>query len=755
MEKLEHGEKNLLLCWLYNGIYQHLPLDEEPSFSKIRKQALKLERVEGMENISDIAIQGRIKGDIKFGVWKKDPTPYWVLTEELFPDWKNWRKKNKERASAPKASTPPPPKASTSPPPKASTSPPPKASTSPPPAPPPPIAQNPYISPVKTAPESLEHEHIHERTVNNSEGIPKQEDPKPRAHVAKTSPTNDWENNLVSEDAAGEWGSPMGEQTTNSWETPEDTTTIKWWENPEPNYETWGDESGEAGRETRKDSQETSEPEKSMTASETSISEDAPNDLLRQKLKRVVANAGSLFRKKKGSSVDNMLSLAPLFTSDVLESTVTPPAQCGIFGKFVGSDPADTNDQPLVMLNTNTPWTTFICGVQGAGKSHSLTVMLESCLIPSQEFGVLEKPLAGVVFHFSPYNAVAGARPCEAAYLANPSSDNIGGPSVQSVTVLVSRSNFDNMKAVYAHIPNVTVEEFLLSPGQLTITAMQKLMSVQKNNNSLYIQIVSRVLRDMASQNGAVDASFDYEVFKDLIFKENLTKDQKTPLEQRLKILESFIGLKDSPNLFDAIPGTLTIVDLTCPFVDSETACGLFNICNELFTSAPCASGKVIALDEAHRYMSNNASPPVQGFAKSIIANIRVQRHIGVRTIISTQDPLIHPELLELSSMVILHRFSSPRWFGALEKYIGLENEAQDAEFHGGRENGEAQKEGKEMLKNIGDLDTGEAYIHCPLLVTAEKTWRGPTLKKFGNGVFKVLVREKVTVDGGASRNVL
>ena len=38
--------------------------------------------------------------------------------------------------------------------------------------------------------------------------------------------------------------------------------------------------------------------------------------------------------------------------------------------------PAESPENARVFLNTNTPWSAFVCGLQGSGKSHTL-----SCLI--------------------------------------------------------------------------------------------------------------------------------------------------------------------------------------------------------------------------------------------------------------------------------------------------------------------------------------------------------------------------------------
>ena len=48
-------------------------------------------------------------------------------------------------------------------------------------------------------------------------------------------------------------------------------------------------------------------------------------------------------------------------------------------------------------------------------------------------------------------------------------------------------------------------------------------------------------------------------------------------------------------------PGSLTIVDLSCPFVDESAACVMFNICLALFLEDREKAGRIVALDEAHK----------------------------------------------------------------------------------------------------------------------------------------------------------
>lgn len=53
-----------------------------------------------------------------------------------------------------------------------------------------------------------------------------------------------------------------------------------------------------------------------------------------------------------------------------------------------------------------------------------------------------------------------------------------------------------------------------------------------------------------------------------------------------------------------------------------------------------------------------------------------MQRHYGIRTIVSTQNPcIINKEIIELSNFIILHRFSSPRWFEYINNIYNIKNE--------------------------------------------------------------------------------
>lgn len=141
-----------------------------------------------------------------------------------------------------------------------------------------------------------------------------------------------------------------------------------------------------------------------------------------------------------------------------------------------------------IHLNVNTPWSAFICGSQGSGKSHTLACMLENSLLPSV-LGKLPNPLAGIVFHYDPFTSHSSGQICEAAYLCS---------SGIPVRVLVSPTNFWRMKEAYENLPGLPagaakpmVVPMSLREKDLDIQKMMSLMAVSENNGPmpLYMEV--------------------------------------------------------------------------------------------------------------------------------------------------------------------------------------------------------------------------------------------------------------------------
>jgi hypothetical protein len=260
----------------------------------------------------------------------------------------------------------------------------------------------------------------------------------------------------------------------------------------------------------------------------------------------------------------------------------------------------------IVYMNTNTPSTTMICGVQGAGKSHTVSVIIENSLISTPDLGKLPQALSAVVFHLG---AAQGGMhlPCESAFIrkANAGERNYKIP----ITIVVSPSNLNAMRKAYAGTGAVVVP-FYLSTKDLNCTRMFNLMHITEDGKiPLYIQVVQQILRSMGNQE------FDYKAFKGALTQKSteFTPQQKAPLNLRIQLLESILVecQKGQASASGSIKkhfkqGVLTIVDLTDPFLNAASASALFDIVLSLYLESEIPTGKLLVLDEAHK-----VSPPL------------------------------------------------------------------------------------------------------------------------------------------------
>ncbi|RAO67845.1 uncharacterized protein BHQ10_003857 [Talaromyces amestolkiae] len=409
------------------------------------------------------------------------------------------------------------------------------------------------------------------------------------------------------------------------------------------------------------------------------------------------------------------------------------PSQFGLLGHLASQQSEDLVD-PRVMLNTNTPFSAFICGLQGSGKSHTTSCIIENCSLPFPALGVLKKPLSTLVLHYNEYSSNVSNQPSEAAFLAStmPEYSKKFHKSIP-VRVLTSPSNFHNLEKMYSQIPSVSVHPFRLQPHHLNIATMLSLMSMgKKDSKPLYMAQLTRILREMALTN---KGRFNYFDFRQRLKDLRLDRTQTPFLEQRLDLLDSFLDLKgvDKTGGDYFVEGGVTILDLSCPFMDQDTACILFRIAIDLFLHSYPSRGKMIVADEAHKYMTNTEA--ANALTETFLNIIRQQRHLGTRVIISTQEPTISPRLIDLCSITIVHRFSSPEWYQTIKKHLPIEQKKDD--------NGENTID---AMYEISSLRTGEALVFAPSAHLLDGHQEVMDVK---HRVFKMVIRKRVTWDGG------
>jgi hypothetical protein len=157
-------------------------------------------------------------------------------------------------------------------------------------------------------------------------------------------------------------------------------------------------------------------------------------------------------------------------------------------------------------------------------------------------------------------------------------------------------------------------------------------------------------------------------------------------------------------------------------------------------------------------------------FTESLLSAIRLQRHNGTRIIISTQEPTVSPDLLDLCSITIVHRFTSPVWLQVLRRHLAGASDTGEPGTKGLETPDESEQGSKqyraipasELLSNIVQLRTGEAFVFAPSAIVhaiprnhaevsaAQKPsdWQPVFL---GDGIMKVIIRNRITADGGKS----
>ncbi|KAH9436823.1 hypothetical protein MCOR02_000486 [Pyricularia oryzae] len=569
------------------------------------------------------------------------------------------------------------------------------------------------------------------------------------------------------------------------------------------------EEDSEEGDMSDSDSSSSSSEESLKSTSGTSSSAPTRSRSTSKDVDRILAEQMQLLQLSPEVNEISEIKTVPLFTesvrrraADLAPSNSSPFPQYGLLGGVTsGANGDEAPADPRVFYNIAAPSSVFICGSQGSGKSHSLSCLLENCLISSRA-NVLPRPLTGVVFHYDTFVSDNGGEPCEAAYLA--SNRNV------KVRVLCAPTNIKTIRRVYSRIPNVTVEPLRLNESDLNTKRMMSLMAVDDTQGiPLYLHVIQRILRDLRlEQQQQPDRSdgrvtpFQYAKFKMLLEKENMTPAQLAPLKQRLDTLESFMVGKqvhayNSANVgvapkkvkarkneqgtdWSPEPGKLTIVDLSCPCVQAQTACSLFNICLSLFLEQDTKIGRVVALDEAHKYMGGGTegaeSPDSRTLTENLLQTIRLQRHQACRIFISTQEPTVSPALLDLCSVTIVHRFTSPAWLKVLKQHLaGVSSSSLMLEKAFGDDNGEDDGEGitaiklrdgndsvsadpaVEVFSRIVKLRVGEALVFAPSAAIGvnvhgrKQRSGGSAFRKLGSGILKIRTRARVTADGGRS----
>lgn len=345
-------------------------------------------------------------------------------------------------------------------------------------------------------------------------------------------------------------------------------------------------------------------------------------------------------------------------TYDLMIGANGETPQYGILGKMVSNG-------RKVALDLNGCNTISLFGVQGAGKSYTIGSVMEMTMKQFSNINVLPSPLAGVIFHYSDSMDYAPEFTSmvypndEAGQLAKLKAEyGAEAGSIKDVVLLAPESQVENRREEY---PDLTIHQIGFDSSELSVRDWMFLLGAM-GNDSTYIKELKQIMKncrhDMSLENirNGVEAST------------YMSTSQRSLAMQKLDFASDYIT--DGTKLQQLMkPGRLIIVDLRDEFIEKDEALGLFVVMLNIFAGAKNVNGekfnKFIVFDEAHKYMNN------KDLVNSITTAIREMRHKGVSIMIASQDPMSLPtEIIELSSIVVLHRFSSPAWVKHVQKAI-------------------------------------------------------------------------------------
>jgi len=394
---------------------------------------------------------------------------------------------------------------------------------------------------------------------------------------------------------------------------------------------------------------------------------------------------------------------------DLLLGATTPSPQYGILGEIPGRK---------VAIDLNQTHTISLFGVQGGGKSYTLGTIAEMASLPVPHINELPRPLATVIFHYSPtmdyepeFLSMVAPNTDEAQVAALRDRYGAEPKALSDVVLLVPADKLEQRRGEH---PELEVLPLKFAAAELQTSHWRFLMGAV-GNRATYVRVLNRVMK--ALRNDLTLAGLRQGV-EGSPLPDHLKEMARTRLDLAAEYIDDDVRLGEIIR-----PGRLIVVDLRDEFIEKEEALGLFVVLLQLFADARCdgeSFNKLVVFDEAHKYIE---SPDL---VAGLVEVVREMRHKGTSIMVASQDPPSVPvSLIELSSQIILHKFNSPAWLKHIQKAnAALRGLTPD---------------------KMARLRPGEAFV-----------WSSrATDEAFSKGAIKVKCRPRVTQHGGATKTAV
>jgi hypothetical protein len=351
------------------------------------------------------------------------------------------------------------------------------------------------------------------------------------------------------------------------------------------------------------------------------------------------------------AEVERPASRAPaqrfhLPTAVLLGTPATDSPQQGVLGLCEGGAAA---------LCLNAPQAVALFGQQGAGKSSTLLVLSEMALGSLPNLCETPAPLGVIHCH---YAEGEGTPPPWRRFFA-PNTEDAGVQGLRRYGAL-GRALPARRKVVY--VPpldaatlgrrreehgDLELRTLQLGPRDLDLRALLLLMG-SSQKAPLYMMKLARAVEGLHEPS--------WGAFCQAVEKVKLPGLVREIVQDRLGLIERLMG--DGPSLCETLaPGDFVGLDLRAPWLDEARAMALFSVAMGALSRAEHQGRgfpKLFAFDEAQRYMGQKV------VSADMLRLVREMRHRQTWVVYASQDPeSIHPALIRLSSMQVVHRLAA------------------------------------------------------------------------------------------------
>jgi DNA phosphorothioation-dependent restriction protein DptH len=324
--------------------------------------------------------------------------------------------------------------------------------------------------------------------------------------------------------------------------------------------------------------------------------------------------------------------------------------QMGIIGESL-----DDHNRILAMDLTHMNCIGFF-GEPGSGKSYCMGAIIEMGLVRCPGINLLPRPIATVVFHYSGKQSYKPE--ASSMILANDDGEQIerlrtaysASPTQVEDCILLAPRDLVNLRQT--EFPAIPCHPLSFSTSELQTQHWQLLMGALGDGDSLYVQVINGILKRFRNRITIAE-------LRDGIEASQLAAADKDKARIRIELASHYID-EHSRIIEHLKPGRLILVDLRDEFLQKREALALLIVLLQLFAEATDGGKpmqKLCVFDEAHKYLRDAVLVDV------LTETIREMRHQSTSILIASQDPPSVPlTIIELSSLVIMLKMSSPLW---------------------------------------------------------------------------------------------